>query len=76
MRKPKKYIKTFTPYIQGQPIKSVKWCDKYKYLGVSVGQESPASLEKLGSEIIKKSGHAHLKPTHRLGKILTINQLA
>ena len=53
--KPKKYVQSFSPSLQGQPVKALEWTDRYKYLGVPVGREGPASLKNLKLKITKEA---------------------
>ena len=51
--RPRKYVESYTPTLQGSIIRALKWDDRYKYLGVEVGWRRATSLNKVKKAIVK-----------------------
>ena len=51
----KKYTKTFSPLLCGEPIPALKWTERYKYLGNKLGADPSPNLEDLASDIHHQS---------------------
>ena len=51
--RPRKYVESYTPTLQGSIIRALKWDDRYKYLGVEVGRRRATLLNKVKKAIVK-----------------------
>ena len=53
----KKYVEPFQPDIgEGRTIPALKWEDRYKYLGVSLGRERKGNLDALAKQMSDMAG--------------------
>ncbi len=53
--RPLKFVESFSPSFKGEPIRALKWGERYRYLGVPLGHTRISSLNDLKSSIISKA---------------------
>ena len=71
INKKKKYVESFEPDIgEGLTIPALKWEDRYKYLGVSLGRERKGNLDALAKQMTddRHGREDHIVGTNRLAE--------
>ena len=69
----RKYVDHFQPQLGSDYIPSLKWADRYKYLGVQMGRERLGSPAGLIQELLKDVEAICASPLADWQKVNTIN---
>lgn len=71
--KTRKYVESFSPTLNNQPIVALKWEERYKYLGVQIGRTKLSTLSGLKDTIIAETDLIAKSPLADWQKIEAIN---
>ena len=52
---PRKYVQSFSPLVKGNPIRALKWGERYRYLGVDTGRTRITTLDSLRQTLVEET---------------------